>query len=135
MHAMAAVVLAVGLAAGPADLGEAKKAGAAAAERWIALVDGGSFDEAWKQSSPTFRSGTTREEWARKMKEVRGPLGAVASRRIQSTRYSETMPGAPDAHYVVVTCSTDFAKKKGVTETVVTVHEGGAWKASGYWIE
>lgn len=135
MNAMTAAVLAVGLAAGPVDLGEAKKAGAAAAEGWVALVDGGKYDDAWTASAPTFRSGVTREDWAKKVRGAREPLGAVAGRKPHGARFSETMPGAPDASYVVVTYATDFANKKGATETVVTVQDGAGWKVAGYWIQ
>jgi hypothetical protein len=135
MNAVMAAVLAVGLAAGPVDLGEAKKAGAAAAEQWVALVDAGKYDEAWNAAGPTFKSGVTSEDWAKKIRGAREPLGAPAGRKLTGTRFTETLPGAPDAHYVLATYVTEFAKKKGATETIVTVQDGGGWKVAGYWIE
>jgi hypothetical protein len=135
MNATMAVVLVVGLAAGPVDLGEAKKSGAAAAEAWLALVDAGKYDEAWKAASPTFKSGVTREDWNKKVTGARESFGAAAGRKLAATRFSETLPGAPDANYVLATYTTEFAKKKGASETVVTVQDGDAWKVAGYWIE
>jgi hypothetical protein len=135
MNVAMAAVLAVGLAAGEVDLAEAKKAGAAAAEQWVTLVDAGKFDEAWKAAAPTFRSGVTSEDWSKKIREAREPLGAASGRRLAATRFSETLPGAPDAHYVVATYATDFANRKAASETIVTVKDGGGWKVAGYWIQ
>ena len=135
MSATMAAVLAVGLAAGPVDLGEAKKIGASTAEQWLTFVDGGKYDEAWSAAGPTFKSGVTREDWAKKVRGAREPLGAVVDRTLQAARFSETLPGAPDAQYVLATYVTDFANKKKAAETVVTVQDAGGWKVAGYWIE
>jgi hypothetical protein len=135
MNAVMAAVLAIGLGAAPVDLGEAKKAGAAAAEAWVALVDGGKYEEAWSAAGPTFKSGVTSEDWMKKVRGAREPLGAVAGRKLQSTRFAETLPGAPDANYVLATYATQFANKKDATETIVTVQDGGGWKVAGYWIQ
>ena len=136
MSVTMAAVLAVGLAAaGPVDLDAAKKESAAAAQAWLGLVDAGNGEEAWKAASPTFRSGMTREDWNKKSAGWRDSLGPVAGRKPTGATFSETLPGAPDAHYVLVTYSTDFAKKKGATETVIAVKEGGGWKVAGYRVE
>ncbi len=135
MIAAYAALLAVGLAAGPVDLDQVKRSGAAAADAWLALVDAGDYAEAWKQAAHLFKSGVTSEDWTKKVKGAREPLGAVAARKQQSARYSETMAGAPDGQYVVVTYITEFQKKKDAAETVIVAHEpDGTWKVAGYWV-
>jgi hypothetical protein len=98
-------------------------------------VDAGKADEAWKQASPTFRSGMTREDWTKKAAGWRDSLGTVANRKPTGASFSEVLPGAPDAHYVLVSYTTDFSKKKGASEVVITVKEGGGWKVAGYRVE
>ena len=136
MIAAAAALLALGLSAGPVDLEEAKKAGAAAAESWVALVDGGKYPEAWKEAADLFKSGVTSEEGTKKLKGARDPLGAVGARKLQSARYTEVLPSAPDGRYVVATYVTDFANKKGATELIAVAQEpDGKWKVSAYAVQ
>ena len=56
-----------------------------AASTWLALVDAGKYSDSWEQSAG-----------------VRAPLGALASRKIQSSTFTHTLPGAPDGNYVVI---------------------------------
>jgi hypothetical protein len=135
MSTLVAMALTLGLGAAPLDLDQAKKAGSAAADQWVLLVDAAKYDDAWGQASPTFKSGVTRDEWTKKVSAARGPLGATATRKVQSARYAETLAGAPDGNYVVVTYGTEFDKKKDASETVVAeLDTDGSWKIAGYWI-
>jgi hypothetical protein len=135
MSTLVALALTLGLAAAPLDLESAKKAGTVAADAFLVVVDQGKFDEAWSQASPTFRSGVTREDWTKKVSGARTPLGAAGTRKVQSARFAETLAGAPDGNYVVVTYGTEFEKKKDANETVVAeLDADGSWKIAGYWI-
>jgi hypothetical protein len=64
---------------------------------------------------------------------VREPLGGVSSRVLKSATRSRSLPGAPDAEYLVVQFQTSFANK-AATETVVLSHEASGWNVDDYFI-
>ena len=109
-------------------------AGAAAARAWVALVDGGRWDESWRAASTLFRSQTTTRQWAAMIEPVRKPLGTVSARAVARASAATSRPGAPAGEYQVVQFRTAFAVKPGAIETVVLAREDGAWKVAGYFI-
>lgn len=111
----------------------AQSAGAAAALDWAALVDAGRWDDSWRAAAAIFRSQVTAQQWAESVRPVRQPLGAVASRTVQSVTRTTTLPGAPAGEYEVVLLETSFAQRTAI-ETVVMMRENGSWKVSGYFI-
>jgi hypothetical protein len=69
------------------------------------------------------------------MKSVREPLGTVKSRKLQSAKYSTTLPGAPDGEYVVLKYDTSFEKKDSAVETItMALDKDGKWRVVGYYI-
>ena len=67
---------------------------------------------------------------------VRQPLGKMLSRKIKSTQYETSLPGAPDGEYVVIQYNTSFEHKESAIETVTPMLEqDGKWKVSGYFIK
>ena len=73
-----------------------------AASTWLALVDAGKYSDSWEQSAGLFKSAVTKASWVAAVGGVRAPLGALASRKIQSSTFTHTLPGAPDGNYVVI---------------------------------
>jgi len=134
-HALA--VAGILLAAGSVRADEAaEKAAVAAGEEWLSLVDDGRYGASWDEASRLFKSAVGRADWEKALKGVRSPLGKVASRKLSSRTYAESLPGAPDGRYVVVQYRTSFENKKAATETVTQVLDGdGRWRASGYFIK
>ena len=66
---------------------------------------------------------------------VRGPLGAVKSRRVSSSQSTHSLPGAPDGDYVVIHFATSFEHKAEATETVTPMKDpDGHWRVVGYYI-
>ncbi len=126
------LVLSTGIAAG----GDGKKKAAlAAAEAWLALVDGGTYGQSWEEAAAYFRNAVPREKWEESLRTIRGPLGTIASRKVKTSTYATTLPGAPDGEYVVVRFETSFAHKKSAVETVTPMRErDGTWRVSGYYI-
>jgi hypothetical protein len=70
------------------------------------------------------------------MQSFRKPLGRLVSRKVQSTLYKTSLPGAPDGKYVVITFETAFENKASAVETVTPMLEkDGKWRVSGYFIK
>ena len=95
-----------------------EKAAVAAAEQWLGLVDEGKYGESWKEAAEYFRNAVKQEQWAQAAQAVRQPLGKLVSRKVKSTTYMTSLPGAPDGQYVVVEFETSFENKKAAIETV-----------------
>ena len=107
-----------------------------AAMQWLDLVDNGKYLDSWKQSSAYFRSVVLVEDWERMIEAVRDPLGEVASRKLKSSQYTTSLPGAPDGEYVVIQFDTSFANKKKAIETITPMKDAdGLWRVSGYYIK
>ena len=135
VSAVAACMIATvfsGMAAEP----EKEKVAAAAAEKWVALVDGGKYAESWKEAAAYFKNAVKQEQWEQAAQAVRKPLGKLVSRKVKSSTYKTELPGAPDGEYVVVTFETAFENKKTATETVTPMMDkDGTWRVSGYFIK
>jgi hypothetical protein len=114
----------------------AEKVAVASAQSWLALVDAGKYAESWDAAASMFRAAVTKPDWVRMVGAVRAPLGSVASRAVTTTKYTTTLPGAPDGQYVVVRFATSFGHKASAVETVTpTLDKDGVWRVSGYFIK
>ena len=70
------------------------------------------------------------------MLAYRKPLGNVLSRNLMFTKYTNTLPGAPDGEYVVIQYKTSFENKASAVETVTPMLDtDGIWRVSGYYIK
>jgi DNA-binding CsgD family transcriptional regulator len=107
---------------------------AAGARQWLALVDAGRWDEAWRTAGALFRSGVSAAQFASKVEPLRRQLGPVSSRMLQTADKAESPRGAPPGEYEILEFATAFAHKPGAVERVVLVHEGAGWKVDGYFI-
>ena len=106
-----------------------------AAEKWLAVIDGGNYSQTWKDASAFFQAAVTEQAWNTSMESFRKPLGDLVSRKLKSAQRATSLPGAPDGEYVVMQFDTSFAAKKTAVETVTFTHEkDGSWRASGYYI-
>ncbi len=107
-----------------------------AAQKWLALIDGGNYSETWKEASAIFRSAVTEPGWENSMNTFRQPLGDLVSRKLKSAQPATELPGAPDGQYVVMQFETSFAGKKSTIETVTFMLEkDGQWRSAGYFIK
>jgi opacity protein-like surface antigen len=128
-----AVLIGASLQASVADTPEASAE--AAAQTWLGLVDAGDYAKSWDTSARYFRNSVPQSQWASQVSAVRGPLGAVKSRRVASAKFTRSLPGAPDGEYVVITFSTSFEHKAEAAETVTPVKDpDGQWRVSGYFV-
>jgi len=131
-----AVCLMLGAVTGMAEQSEKEKAAVTAAEKWLGLVDEGKNGESWKEAAEYFRNAVKQEQWEESMQAVRKPLGKLVSRKVKSTSYKTSLPGAPDGEYVVIQFETSFENKKSAIETVTPMlDKDGEWRVSGYYIK
>ena len=105
-----------------------------AAGKWLALVDGIQYDEAWRRASSLFRKQVSKAQWRQGMQAARDPLGPMTSRQLMSATYATSLPGAPDGEYVVIQYRTSFEFKKSAVETVTPMLDNGQWRVSGYYV-
>lgn len=104
-------------------------------DQWLALVDADQHGQSWERAGAMFRSAVSAAAWAQAVGAVRGPLGPLKQRALQSAQPARTLPGAPDGQYVVFRFEASFAHKASAIETVTTVLEpDGAWRVVGYFI-
>ncbi|MBW2281593.1 MAG: DUF4019 domain-containing protein [Deltaproteobacteria bacterium] len=127
------------LAATPASAGPPASPGAtgdavAAAQAWLALLDAGRIDDSWREAASPFRQQVSQSQWKTAVSAARSPYGAFISRRLRGAKYTDSLPGAPDGHYVVIQFEARYARKHSAIETVTPMLEGGGWRVSGYFI-
>lgn len=107
----------------------------ASAKTWVALIDSQKYEESWSEASSFFRFGVKQPDWVRMVKNVRGGMGSLTTRKPLKTTMAKTLPGAPDGEYAVLQFDTAFKNKAKAVETVTMTLEGGKWKAAGYLIK
>jgi hypothetical protein len=106
----------------------------AAATAWLELVDSGRYQESWDAAARLFRGQMPAEDWSRLVAGVREPIGALQSRRLQSSTAAASLPGAPDGEYMMLQFISSFANKAHAQERVTLMREGDVWRVAGYYI-
>ncbi len=119
-----------------ADRQAVEKTAVARAEAWLKLVDQGKYSSSWREAAGYFKQAVEKAQWEKSMGTVRKPLGKVLSRKVKSSTYATSLPGAPDGAYVVILFETSFMNKKSAIETVTPMlDKDGKWRVSGYFIK
>jgi hypothetical protein len=106
-----------------------------AAEAWLKIEDAESYDKSWDAASDYFRSQVPEQGWVRHMNEMRKPLDPLLVRDLTASEWNTEMPNLPKGEYVAFVYQTTFANGHPQLESVVMVHEGGAWKMVGYAVQ
>ena len=131
-----AVGLMFGAMTGMAEQSDKGTAAVAGTEKWLGIVDEGKYGESWKEAAEYFRNAVKQDQWEQAVQAVRQPLGKLVSRKVKSTSYQTSLPGAPDGQYVVIEFETSFENKKLAIETVTPMMDKeGKWQVSGYYIK
>ncbi len=118
------------------DHSKDEKAAVKAAEKWLKLVDAGSFTESWDGAAEYFKGNITKEGWDAALKGILPAMGKKTSRELVSSRYLTRMPGAPDGEYVMIQFKSSFENKAEAIETVTPQKgEDGKWRVCGYFIK
>ena len=107
-----------------------------AAYEWLALLDAGRFDDAWRAGDALLRDGVTQAQWTEATRTVRDGFGAVASRRVANKDYHRQIEGGPDGDYFTLRVVTQFSSGREVVE-VVTLTAGAdqAYRPAAYGIK
>ncbi len=114
--------------------GPAEDEATASGQKWLTLLDGGKYEESWKQSASMFRDEVTQGAWVSALKQSREPMGDMVMRSAQRVDFTKTLRGAPDGEYVIIHFATEFKNKDGVVERLTLVKEEGEWKMAAYAI-
>lgn len=111
------------------------EAAAAAATEWLALVDAGEYEESWRQAASAFQDAVTPAVWETSLTDARSQFEPFGERTLTSSQQVTDPPGAPAGEYVMLQYRTEVSGDRTVTETVVPMKEGDAWKVSGYFVQ
>lgn len=119
-----------------AQQADAVKSAVDAADRWLALADADDGAATWDQASASFQAAVSRSAWADALRQARQPFGAAKSRKLLSSEFKTSLPGAPAGEYVLIQYQTQFEHRANAVETVVPMRErDGGWKVSGYFVK
>jgi hypothetical protein len=100
------------------------------------MVDQGKYAQSWETASDSFHSAIKEEDWQQALDHARTPLGKVLKRKLSTSNYTTSLPGAPDGQYVVTLFSTQFEHKVSAQERVVAKRgRDGSWRVTGYFIQ
>lgn len=125
----------MGLPVRPEDLKQAK----IAVERWFSLLDKGKYAETWSELAPFAQKAVTKKKWVTSLNWVYRGLGKATSREQLSATYYNSLPGAPEGEYVILTFKTTFKNKEDTTEATETITpmkcKDGKWRVSGYYVK
>ena len=103
---------------------------------WLALTDTGQYESSWDSASALFKAAVSKEDWEKSLCAVRTPIGALEIREMATSKFSTTLPGAPDGEYVVFQFNSSFEHKATALETVTAMKDAdGAWRLAGYFIK
>ena len=132
---LVAVCCVVAVAQSQVNQEHAKQDAETAAQNWLGLIDKGAYATSWDNAAVLFKAAVNKDDWQKKIAAGREPLGKVLSRKLKSSTYSATLPGAPDGQYVVIQYDTSFENKKAAVETITPMlDKDGQWRVSGYFI-
>ncbi len=107
----------------------------AAADAWLALVDGTQYQASWDSAAALFRAAVSQSAWETSLLKARAPFGPVRQRNLITAAYRTELPGVPPGQYVVMQYEADVTGGRKVVETVTPMMEhDGHWRVSGYYI-
>ena len=104
------------------------------AGKWLALVDGGLYQQSWNRAASLFKQQVSAEQWLQGITAARDPFGIMISRQLITSTYTTKLPGVPDGEYVVLQFKTVFKNKQQAIETVTPMLDNGNWRVSGYYV-
>lgn len=111
----------------------AQSAATTEAEAWLALLDGGRFEESWAAAAPFLQERAPRGTWVQSGESMKASLGKRLSRKQVALLETANMPSGPTGRYVVVEYQSKFARKPVAFESVTEMLcDDGKWRVAGY---
>jgi hypothetical protein len=120
------------------DTKEQKQAaGVKAATGFLALLDNGKYNDAWKQLSPSQQPTANKDAWQSQVGRYRKQIGKLHNRKIMDAAYTTQLPGGGEpGDYVIVTVLSSYERLGSALEVVVSqLLPDGTWVISGYSIK
>ena len=103
----------------------------AAALEWLALVDAGDAEGSRGMAAEALRQQIGPQFWEFGVALRRNNFGVVVNRRLVSVERTGRHNGAA-GDYEILTFETDFAKERGVIETIYMLEVDGEWRAAEF---
>lgn len=104
-----------------------------AAQEWLMLLDAGELEATWSEASEALQSQVTAEQWTAQIRQVQSQLDALQERALTNSRYTTSLPNAPEGEYVVLQYRTTYGTTN-TTETLAMRKENDAWRVAGYFV-
>ena len=120
------------------DTKEQKQAaGVKAASNFLALLDNGKYNDAWKQLSPAQQPSGSKDKWQSDVSRYRKQIGKLHDRKIMGAAYTTQLPGGGEpGEYVILTALSSYERLGSALEVVVSqLQPDGTWVISGYSIK
>lgn len=104
---------------------------------WLQLVDDGQYGRSWDKASSLFQKAVDRPVWTQKVQSVRGPLGDMVARHLESAQLIVDPAGQPDGEYLVLRYRSSFESKQRAIETHTLIFESSSelWLSAGYFVK
>jgi hypothetical protein len=106
----------------------------AAARSWLALVDRGDAQGAWKAAGKKFQTTLSADAWAAELNRAQDQMGKAVQRTVGPARFQSSFSGLPDGDYAQILFRTSFAKRPNGSEQLTLEREAdGLWRVVGYF--
>src|SRR3954454_25248090 len=99
-----------------------------AAERWLALLDSGDYEEAFEWEAQDFRMTRAQKQFVRYMQARRQPFGKELGRKAIGSQPAQKLAGVPEGNYMGVIFKTAFENKHETAERVILVRQTIGWR-------
>lgn len=107
-----------------------------AADVWLDMLDGAQYAGSWDAAGTAFQHAVTKAQWVSQVQKVRGQVGPLGVRKVQSSQFTTALPNMPAGDYVVMQYHTESGTGGFVTETVVMERDGArGWRVVGYFVK
>ena len=107
-----------------------------AAMDFLQLVDAGEYETARKEGAALLKTRVTLNDWIAKLAGVQSRLGPIIKREQVEASFSTTARDSPDGEYVMLTYSSNFKMKVGVSETIIVMlDKNRGWRVAGYFFK
>jgi hypothetical protein len=127
-----ALGLMISIMTAPARADEPVDAPRQAAMQWLALIDGGRYQESWAAASKDFQARVSEDTWSAALTKATANFGKLKTRQYSDTKSAPD--STPTQDVKIVLFHSDFSNRSGLTELVTVRNEAGRWKVAGYFI-
>jgi hypothetical protein len=114
-----------------ASEGRATKEAEASLQSWLAFVDEGQYETAWRQSASELQGRSTVAKWVDLVTSAR-PAGKVVRRKVVSRKYLDRLGTGPPGRYVNIVSLASLESGRTFGELTTMIESDGRWRVYGY---